>query len=304
MSQYLFTFGLNEDGQCGISSGVKEDNEKAANKNVYKPTVVPFFRSSGVSIRSVSVGSRHTLALSKTGEVYSWGWGHLGQLGHGDNLSQANPRKINSISNVIFISAGGMHCGCITENNICYTWGACNYGQLGIGDSAINQDMISIPTEVKFDETTLCSKITCGGLHTAAITLDGSVYCWGKADSGQTGCPDWYKTFFSGIYSPKKVYGFNGKAIDVACGGFHTLILTGDNSVYAMGKEDFGLLGTGNTGRNMSIGAEVPTLLQAFNGIKITQLSAGGFDKSIFQFISENSHFFVEIFSKDGIVVL
>jgi alpha-tubulin suppressor-like RCC1 family protein len=36
------------------------------------------------------------------------------------------------------------------------------------------------------------------------------------------------------------------KAIDVACGGFHTLILSDQGCVNAMGKEDFGLLGIGS----------------------------------------------------------
>lgn len=283
MVRYLFTFGMNEDGQCGI------DYEEGNFGNIFSPITVSYFLSNRIIVSAVSTGSRHTLVLSSDGDIYSWGWGHLGQLGHGDNLSVSSPRKIDSLSKITSVSAGGMHCGCIDENFNCYTWGACNYGQLGIGKAVINKEMVSVPTKVRFspsnhdlnqdadgDEILLCSKISCGGMHTAAIALDGSVYCWGKADSGQTGFPDWYKTFFAGVHSPKKVHGFTETAVDVACGGFHTLILTSNDTVFAMGKEDFGLLGTGNTAQNMNIGAEIPTRLPAFDGVKIVSFSAGG----------------------------
>eukprot|EP01036_Dinobryon_divergens_P023166 gene23166-31486_t len=283
---------MNEDGQCGV------DYEGGNSGNIYSPTIVSYFSLTRVIVTAVSTGSRHTLALSNDGDVYSWGWGHLGQLGHGDNLSVSHPRKIDSLAKITSVSAGGMHCGCIDETFNCYTWGACNYGQLGIGETVINSEMVSVPTKVRSplsDQNQiqsadgggylLCSKISCGGMHTAAIALDGSVFCWGKADSGQTGFPDWYKTFFAGVYSPKKVYGFTGTAVDVACGGFHTLILTSNDTVFAMGKEDFGLLGTGNTAHNMNIGAEIPTRLPTFDGIKIVHFSAGGWHSC---FVKEN----------------
>ena len=37
----------------------------------------------GRRISSVIVGSAHTLALTDTGEIWTWGWSDSGQLGHG-----------------------------------------------------------------------------------------------------------------------------------------------------------------------------------------------------------------------------
>lgn len=159
------------------------------------------------------------------------------------------------------------------------------------------------------------TKISCGGLHTAAIDLRGNVYCWGKADSGQTGYANWYQSFSAAVCSPRKVQGlgprtrghsivsptssprrpsvqgktFNRprshieecsanssnisansssgdgglRAVDVSCGGFHTLVLMEDGMVYAMGKQDFGMLGTGTElSVSIDIGAEAPTLVK------------------------------------------
>jgi alpha-tubulin suppressor-like RCC1 family protein len=68
MPKVLIGFGLNEDGQCGAS--VKKE------KDVVFPQIIKFpYR---VQIMEISGGSRHSLALSTEGFVYSWGWGLYG----------------------------------------------------------------------------------------------------------------------------------------------------------------------------------------------------------------------------------
>ena len=56
--------------------------------NVYtvidEDTVHPVSALSHTHIESVACGESHTLALSTSGELYSWGSGQQGQLGHGD----------------------------------------------------------------------------------------------------------------------------------------------------------------------------------------------------------------------------
>lgn len=42
---------------------------------------------------SVTCGSLHNVALTDSGEVYSWGWGVEGALGHGNRHFQYAPRS-------------------------------------------------------------------------------------------------------------------------------------------------------------------------------------------------------------------
>ena len=42
----------------------------------------------GFRIRDVAAGSNHSAAVTSSGELYTWGLGEYGRLGHGDNLTQ------------------------------------------------------------------------------------------------------------------------------------------------------------------------------------------------------------------------
>lgn len=44
----------------------------------------------------VSCGPAHTLALTSTGRVFSWGLGRGGLLGHGEDVGQIRPRLIEA----------------------------------------------------------------------------------------------------------------------------------------------------------------------------------------------------------------
>uniref|UniRef100_A0A9J7YGQ9 RCC1 domain containing 1 n=1 Tax=Cyprinus carpio carpio TaxID=630221 RepID=A0A9J7YGQ9_CYPCA len=46
-------------------------------------------------ISSISCGSRHTAAVTGTGDLYTWGWGHYGQLGHGTENSTDEPTLVD-----------------------------------------------------------------------------------------------------------------------------------------------------------------------------------------------------------------
>lgn len=273
----LFAIGYNEDGQCGRA--VRKER-----KGFDLPCVVKFVDPI-IRIKCVSAGSRHSLALTEDARVLSWGWGRVGQLGLGNFHSTSHPTIIPNLKNIVVICAGGMHSACIDEENRCYAWGSNSNGQLGLGkgygegpESAVHTPHLvefeaeegkpSVPFRVK--------RISCGGMHTASVGLNGELYCWGKADSGQIGFSTWYLDFVPAVYYPKEVPGLPYPAIDVTCGGFYTLVLTSRNVVYAMGKEDYGCLGTGVEITNMAIGVETPTLVQALTRRSVTSISAGG----------------------------
>jgi inhibitor of Bruton tyrosine kinase len=90
------------------------------------------------AIASVALGQDHTIAVTKTGAVYTWGSNHHGQLGYALDLStnkdnvQKAPRKIISPLkriDIIGVAASSHHSVCFSAEDL-YTWGF-NCGQLG-----------------------------------------------------------------------------------------------------------------------------------------------------------------------------
>uniref|UniRef100_A0A667ZPM3 Alsin Rho guanine nucleotide exchange factor ALS2 n=1 Tax=Myripristis murdjan TaxID=586833 RepID=A0A667ZPM3_9TELE len=66
-------------------------------------------------------------------EVWSWGEGEHGQLGHGDNLARLQPLCIKSLNNkeVVRVAAGTHHSLALTAQSQVFSWGSNSSGQLG-----------------------------------------------------------------------------------------------------------------------------------------------------------------------------
>ena len=45
-------------------------------------------------MRDISCGSSHSAAITSNGDLYTWGLGEYGRLGHGDNTTQLKPKQV------------------------------------------------------------------------------------------------------------------------------------------------------------------------------------------------------------------
>ena len=103
------------------------------------PTIIDTFVSKCIRIKTISTAENHSLAISTTGDVYSWGSNRYGQLGHNDtdNGMSLTPRKIDYLKkmNVLCVAAGTMHSLCFTDEDHIYAWGSNKHAQLGIRSS-------------------------------------------------------------------------------------------------------------------------------------------------------------------------
>lgn len=46
-------------------------------------------------IRDIACGSSHSAAITSSGELYTWGLGEYGRLGHGDIVTQLKPKLVS-----------------------------------------------------------------------------------------------------------------------------------------------------------------------------------------------------------------
>lgn len=74
---------------------------------------------------AVNSGGKHCLALTATGDVYSWGEGDDGKLGHGNKVHCERPRLIEALrgKHIVMVACGGAHSAAISASGELYTWG-------------------------------------------------------------------------------------------------------------------------------------------------------------------------------------
>ncbi|TYZ58291.1 hypothetical protein PybrP1_003777 [[Pythium] brassicae (nom. inval.)] len=91
-----------------------------------------------IPIQQVAAGENHTLALSRSGQVFSWGANSFGQLGHSlkscTQQSRTTPKRIDAFRGRVMthIAVSGCHSAAICgDDHGVYTWGGNKKGQLG-----------------------------------------------------------------------------------------------------------------------------------------------------------------------------
>ncbi|KAI5163338.1 regulator of chromosome condensation [Nematocida ausubeli] len=65
-----------------------------------------------------------------------------------------------------------------------YSWGAGDAGQLG---TETEEGMSTKPIEITYFSNKRIVEVVCGGMHSLALSIDGSVYSWGCNDEGVLG---------------------------------------------------------------------------------------------------------------------
>lgn len=103
----VVTWGNPDNGKLGHGEVTADKGYKP--KNYADRAEVDFVNGEleGKNIVSVECGLNVTVALTSDGEVYSWGSGTEGSLGHGDYENQNLPKKIEALSNITSIKCGG-----------------------------------------------------------------------------------------------------------------------------------------------------------------------------------------------------
>ncbi|KAL5835020.1 hypothetical protein ACOSQ4_014517 [Xanthoceras sorbifolium] len=191
----------------------------------------------GSVIKLVSAAKFHSVAVTTCGEVYTWGFGRGGRLGHPDfdiHSGQAaviTPRQVTSglgSRRVKTIAAAKHHTVLATEGGEVFTWGSNREGQLGY----TSVDTQPTPRRVSSLKSRIVA-VAAANKHTAVISESGEVFTWGCNREGQLG----YGTSNSASnYTPRLVEYLKGKVfVGVSAAKYHTLVLGADGEVYTWG---------------------------------------------------------------------
>jgi hypothetical protein len=151
-------------------SGFGPDAEKSN-----RPILVEGFLGVRVSLVRVTIGAVH--AIGQDGELFSWGYGDLGLLGHGDEEEQRSPKRVEALRGVRVSTTafGGLHALALAESGLVYTWGECADG-FSLGNPNVEKELPK-PIEALLDVRV--GSIATGAMCRYAVACTGEAWAWG-----------------------------------------------------------------------------------------------------------------------------
>uniref|UniRef100_A0A3B3SQX4 Retinitis pigmentosa GTPase regulator b n=1 Tax=Paramormyrops kingsleyae TaxID=1676925 RepID=A0A3B3SQX4_9TELE len=270
----LYMFGVNNWGQLGLGT-------KAA---VNKPTCVKALKTEKVKL--AACGRNHTLVYTSRGNLYVAGGNSEGQLGLGDCKERVSFERLPFFRGreaIKMLAAGCNTSAALTGEGKLFMWGDNREGQIGLG----NESRALKPRDVAVGRPV--TWVSCGCCHSAFVTVDGHLYTFGECGGGRLGLPP---KQWDSHRVPQVVQGIPDRVTQVACGGGHTVALTGPspiNSHYSLffirAGANHGLLYTFGDGRHgkLGLGEETytnqfkPTLCPRFLKYHVQSVACGGY---------------------------
>jgi alpha-tubulin suppressor-like RCC1 family protein len=218
---------------------------------------------SGVAVKQVAAGWGHSMLLTRDGDVFTWGWGYCGQLGHGNTDRQLVPKRVEGLTKVTDIAAGGCHSLAVGEEGVVYTWGRNVEGQLGLGDHGYDAKR-NVPTEVPGVNEVVA--VAAGSVYSFALSRDGTVMACGCNSGGQLGLGDRDNRDTFTV-----VAGLRG-VVDIDAGRSHTITGTAEGGLYTWGKGS--AIGHGGNAQTQRL---VPTKVTGggIDEVAVVQVAAG-----------------------------
>ncbi len=272
-SSQIIVRGINSNNQLGISDQKKET---ISDSIISAPEFI-----------DIAVGNNHSVGLTKTGEVYTWGHNDAGQLGRTIESKDNNdgvPTKINFSKKIISIDAVYDHTILLAENGTVWGFGSNFTGQLGDGTNE------NSTKAVQSKNISGIIKIATGDKFTLALNNSGEVYAWGGSCAPsserilkqfQQGPLNLVGGYYDPFIDPERGYNQNQDCLnedavgikskiprkidglpkikEISAGYGHALMLSTEGKIWSFGCNLYGQLGHGKFGNFIDNLKEDPT---------------------------------------------
>ncbi|RZL77806.1 MAG: hypothetical protein EOP32_24030 [Rhodococcus sp. (in: high G+C Gram-positive bacteria)] len=150
---------------------------------------------------------------------------------------------------VTALAAGFGHSLALKNDGSVWAWGFNKFGQLGDGTT------VDRPQPVPTLLTSGAVAIASNGNHSLALKNDGGVWAWGYNQFGEVGDG----TEFNDRPTPVRVERLDS-VVGIAAGGYHSVAVKDDGSVWTWGYNLDGQLGNGTSGYRELTPVEVVNL--------------------------------------------
>jgi alpha-tubulin suppressor-like RCC1 family protein len=218
----------------------------SAARNELRPVIVEGFE--GVRVRRACAEMRAAFAIGEAGELFSWGVGEYGRLGHGDTQDKPSPKRVEALQGfrMSSVSSGRTHALALTEDGQVYAWGW-NHARAVLGSPRVEVELLPKPVEAL--RGVRVGSIAAAAYCSYAVADTGEVWAWGCEGLLTTLTTPLGHNSGKNCPIPKPIRSLQGTRVDaVAAASEHTLAWADDGSVCAWGSADaawFGSLGLG-----------------------------------------------------------
>ena len=86
----VYSWGEAEDGKLGHGNRSPCD----------RPRVIESLR--GIEVVDIAAGGAHSACITAAGDLFTWGKGRYGRLGHGDSEDQLKPKLVRNLWNSVW----------------------------------------------------------------------------------------------------------------------------------------------------------------------------------------------------------
>ncbi|KAA0156174.1 hypothetical protein FNF27_06796 [Cafeteria roenbergensis] len=258
------TFGYGANGMLGYGSTTNVGN---------KATTLPSAQGGvglGGEAVAVAAGTSHTVVAMADGKVFAFGKGG-GQLGYGstDDIGDTTdtlPLTVGPVSlggNAVAVAAGTYHSLVLLDNGSVLAFGYGTYGRLGYGDTLTvgdtSQTLPSMQGPVSLGGNAVA--VAAGEEHSVVLLEDGTIRAFGNGGSGRLGYGDTSNVGDTSgtVPSEQGPVSLGGKAVAVAAGEEHSLVILEDGTIRAFGNSGSGRLGYGDTSNVGDTSGTVPS---------------------------------------------
>jgi RCC1 and BTB domain-containing protein len=184
----------------------------------------------GKCVVDIKNGVNHNIAHTSDEKIYVWGNCDFGIIGSGTtDLPKHKPVMNEYLKdlNIIDMSCGYFHTLVLTSSGDIYGWNSNEYGETGNGNFCEYQ---TIPFKMNGLISEKFKSISCGAMHSMALTEDGRVFSCGSNEFGQLGDESYTN---SNKLIPMKIE--NIIVEKISAGANISIILSNEGNVYIYG---------------------------------------------------------------------
>jgi alpha-tubulin suppressor-like RCC1 family protein len=178
--------------------------------------------------------------LNELGKIYLAGSLLFNKIGIDSQTNNFREFKLHQQMSqyvVTKVACGDYHTLALIEDGTVFSWGGTLWDKTGHKGGGVNRMEKLVGQHIV--------EVACGDFHSVALNSVGQIYSWGggsqNKNKGQLGHSN-----KKDVPHPEEIKFFKDEKVEkIACGDYHTMVITQAGELFAFGEGNMGQLGTG-----------------------------------------------------------